>query len=134
MKINEVVNLSIFLEMDPSRRGFLKKLGKGALGIVATAIASMVPQKAMAMLFNNKSDCQKLWQFAFDSMEMLRAGASVQDTKNALLKRFVRSLEDSKSKNIDFAWVVDIANDVKDTVHYTPYNYAEEVYKSCLKG
>jgi len=46
MKINEIVQHDIFFEMDPSRRGFLKKLGKGAMGVGAAAAMSMLPKGA----------------------------------------------------------------------------------------
>jgi len=48
MKINEVVNLNLFFEMDPSRRGFLKKLGKGAMAVAGAAALSMLPKGAQA--------------------------------------------------------------------------------------
>ena len=48
MKINEVVNLNLFFEMDPSRRGFLRKLGKGAMAVAGAAALSMLPKGAQA--------------------------------------------------------------------------------------
>jgi hypothetical protein len=48
MRINEVVNLTLFFEMDPSRRGFLRKLGKGAMAVAGAAALSMLPKGAQA--------------------------------------------------------------------------------------
>ena len=48
MKINEVINASLFFEMDPSRRGFLKKLGRGAMAVAGAAALSMLPKGAQA--------------------------------------------------------------------------------------
>ena len=53
MRINEIINL---VEIDPERRGFLKKMGKGALGVGAAAAMSMLPKDALAALDKDKDE------------------------------------------------------------------------------
>jgi len=134
MKINEVINVSLFFEMDPSRRGFLKSLGRGAMAVVGAAALSMLPKEVQAAM--SRRDCQRLWELSHDAMEMAQAGADKKRIASQLVRRYIKEL-DTGSKYDGYHErlanrVIDIAIEHKDDI--SAYEYAELWYKKCLKG
>jgi len=134
MRINEVVNYSLFFEMDPSRRGFLKKLGKGAMVLGAAALINMLPKEVQAAM--SRRDCQRLWELSHDAMEMAQAGADKKRIESQLVRRYIKGLE-TGSKYDGYHErlanrVIDIAIEHKDDI--SAYDYAELFYNKCLKG
>jgi len=134
MKINELQENSLFFEMDPSRRGFLKKLGKGAMALGAAALINMLPKEVQAAM--SRRDCQRLWELSHDAMEMAQAGADKKRIESQLVDRYINGL-DTGSKYDGYQErlanrVINIAIEHKDDI--SAYDYAELFYNKCLKG
>lgn len=73
MKINEIIQN--FFEVDQDRRGFLKSLGKGALGVGAAAAVGMKPTDVLA------KDDDRLSKF---SLKNLRFGMTQDEVKEVI--------------------------------------------------
>ena len=134
MRINEVINLNLFFEMDPSRRGFLRKLGKGAMAVAGAAALSVLPKEVQAAM--SRRDCQRLWELSNDAMEMAKAGADKKRIASQLVNRYIDGL-DTGSKYDGYHEslannVIETAIEHKDDV--SAYDFAEIVYKKCLRG
>jgi hypothetical protein len=115
------------LEMDPSRRGFLKKLGKTAAGVAGAAALSALPSTtAQAAKYLNDRECTALWRYCYEVRDAAIKGRDKQEIEDRYFHAFIGKLNPDMRNNRAITEllrsVIDLALSQK---HTTPKEFAQ---------